>query len=131
MREERSQQREWLERNRESLKWRLTGPNFRNQFDSSVSEEKLEEYILDRQLLMENSALHCYLDESSIMKVTDLMFFDYETSHPNIIGLERDELRRYLEASGVWDKMLDDVDALQEDAKVVLAERRGGSSYSL
>ena len=52
-----SVQREWLEKNHKQFRWRLIGPNFRNRFDSSVSQSKLEEFIREKELLWENCSV--------------------------------------------------------------------------
>lgn len=113
-------------KNHENLEWRLVGPNFRNRFDSSVSEAKLEEYLRDRQLLWENCSAQCFLDDICILKVTDLMFFEYETNHPNLVGMEVDGIRSYLEGSGVWDEMREKLDQLMEQVEKELEARRNG-----
>lgn len=119
-------QRDWLERNHANLTWRLVGPNIRNRFDSNTSETKLEEYIRDREALWEKSTVQCFLDDACILKVTDMMFFEYNTSHPNLVGIEQESLRRYLEKSGVWDNMREQLDSLQELCEKELHARRTG-----
>jgi hypothetical protein len=126
-----SAQRTWLETNNERISGRLVGPNFRNRFDSSVSDPKLEEFLRERELLWQNCTMQCFLDDACIMKVTDMVFFEYETSHPNLLGIEQESLRRYLEGSGVWDKLREDLDALQDLCDRELEARRSGTESQL
>ncbi|MCI5066471.1 hypothetical protein MRY87_12175 [bacterium] len=122
-----SPQSEWLSKNHENLTWRLAGPNFRNRFDSNVSESKLEEYLRDRELLWEHCSAQCFLDDACILKVTDMMFFEYETTHPNLVGLEQEGLRRYLEGQGVWSNMRDQLDEMLDLCEKELHARRTGA----
>ncbi|MCB0333165.1 MAG: hypothetical protein KDD55_06670 [Bdellovibrionales bacterium] len=129
MRDQKSPQSAWLERVRETLKWRLIGPNFRNRFDSSVSDDKLNEYLDDRQLLLENCTLQCYLDDACVLKIKDLQFFNYESEHPNLVGIERDDLESFLKIEGILDQLEDDLDALQTKCQEELEERQGSGRF--
>ena len=126
-----STQRDWLVKNHENLEWRLVGPNVRNRFDSNVSDDKLEEYVRDRELLWENCSAQCFLDDACIFKITDMTFFEYETSHPNLLGLEQEGLRRYLEEHGVWDEMRNKLDPLMDLCEKELNARRTGTESPL
>ena len=129
MHDQKSAQGEWLERVKQSLRWKLVGPNFRNRFDSAVSDSNLENFLQDRQLLIENCTLQCYLDDACVLKVSDLQFFNYDTNHPNIVGIEREELEAFLKVEGVLTQLEDDLDELIRDCESELAERRGGGNF--
>ncbi len=129
VREQKSPQSQWLERVSTSLKWRLIGPNFRNRFDSAVSDDKLSDYLDDRHLLLENCTLQCYLDDACVIKISDLQFFNYESEHPNIVGIDREELESFLKIQGVLDQLEDDLDALQTQCQEELQERQGGGNF--
>ncbi|MCB0319390.1 MAG: hypothetical protein KDD60_00610 [Bdellovibrionales bacterium] len=119
-------QYKWLEKNHDNVEWRLVGPNFRNRFDSSVSESRLEEYVRDRELLWENCSAQCFLDDACIIRITDMTFFEYETNHPNLIGIEQEDVRRYLETQGVIEEMRKELDKMLDLCARELEARRNG-----
>lgn len=129
-----SPQRKWLEENRQSLEWRLVGPNLKNQYDLTVSDEKLEEYIENSSALTGICKVHACMGDTPVLMIIDLESLQFETDHPYINGLEIDELREHLEETGIWDQINDDFKAFREECRKELEERRsresgGGSKW--
>ena len=56
-----------------------------------------------------------------------MMFFEYETNHPNLVGVEQESLRSYLEGEGVWNQMRDSLDDLLDLCEKELHARRTGA----
>ena len=120
----------WLERNKGSIKWKLVGPNIQNPFDIAASTERLQEYIQDIGLLKEKCAVQAYMDDTTIINVSDLNVFTFATDHPNIVGLTREELQNFLEKSGTWKVLVADIKKVQELCKREVESREsGGPSF--
>ncbi|MCO6431959.1 MAG: hypothetical protein J5J00_13960 [Deltaproteobacteria bacterium] len=115
----------WLSANNSSIKWRLLGPNIANPFDSQAADSRLEEFVADRSALMEVCSIQALMDETAIVKISDLISFRFETEHPNLMDLSPEELKRFLETSGVWENISKEFKALQESCRAELARRRG------
>ena len=120
----------WLERNKASIKWKLVGPNIQNPFDIAASTERLMEYVQDPSLLKEKCSVQAYMDETTIITVSDLNVFTFSSDHPNILGLTREELQTFLEKSGTWKVLAGDLKKVQEQCKQEIASREvSNSSY--
>ncbi len=118
----------WLERNKNSIKWKLVGPNIQNPFDVAASTERLMEYVHDLTLLREKCSVQAYMDNTTIINVTDLNVFTFATDHPNLVGLTREDLQNFLEASGTWKSLHGDIKKVQDRCKEEIANREGGDS---
>ena len=55
-----------------------------------------------------------------------MTFFEYQTSHPNILGIEQEALRRYIDSNNVWDEMRLELEALSDLCARELQARRDG-----
>lgn len=119
-----SEQKKWLIRVHPSLKWKLDGPNVRNPFDANASVSKLEEYVMDRSALMSVCTAKAFMDETEILRITDLTDLKYETVHPNIINLERSALLEYLEQHGVWELISKEINKFQQQCQDELRARQ-------
>lgn len=123
-----SSQTKFLESNKNSIEWRFVGPNLSNCFDSSVSNEKLESYSHDKYALMDVCQIRAVMDETIIIKITNLGELDFETDHPSVQGIEKDELRNFLLDSGIWDEMSEEFVKMQEACGEELENRLSGNS---
>lgn len=123
-----SQQRQWLNRVNPSITWRLVGPNLKNPFDSTVNESALEGFLSDNSLLMESCTVQAHMDDTEILRITDLTDLKFQTVHPNILDIEREELRLYLEEFGVWEFVNEEFKKLLAQVQDELDNRRGGGS---
>ena len=124
MNERRAPEYTWLEKSHPNIKWRLIGPNIRNPFDSLTTDLKLESYTSDRYALMEVCQVMAIMDESTILKITDLDSLQFLTEHPNLVSLQREDLDAYLKTSGVWDKISADFNELQKECRRELDARK-------
>jgi len=114
MNAESSEQREWLTRVHETLKWTVAGPNIKNPFDAESSDEALISYVNDRSALMSVTVVKAIMDETEIIKITDLAALDFETVHPNLVNIERADLQGYLDEFGVWDIINNEIESFQQ-----------------
>ena len=121
-----SRERDWLEKMHTALKWSLVGPNIRNPFDSHVTPEKIEEYSNDRSALMEVCQAQAVMDDTSIIKITDLTNLKFETLHPNLMSLAVDDLNNYLTEKGIWNFIVQELKRMQKECQTELARRSAG-----
>lgn len=117
----------WLQKNQANIKWKLVGPNIQNPFDVAASTERLQEYVYDINLLKENCSVQAYMDDTTIIKITDLNFFEFSSEHPNLNGLAREELQRFLESSGTWKIIQAEIRKVQDSCKAEIAARDSGT----
>ncbi|NMC61645.1 MAG: hypothetical protein GYA55_00605 [SAR324 cluster bacterium] len=115
----------WLQKAQPNIRWRLVGPNIKNPFDSLATEQRLEEYVGDKFALMEVCQVLAIMDESTILKITDLDALQFTTEHPNLVSLSREDLEAFLKTSGVWDKLIAEFSALQKACSEELKTRSG------
>ncbi|MCB0352815.1 MAG: hypothetical protein KDD64_04795 [Bdellovibrionales bacterium] len=128
MREEAaSSQLEWLRKNNDSLKWRLIGPNIKNRFDSSVSVDKLEEFLRDRHLLAESCSFAACMDDVEVLRVMDLYRFDGRTEHPYLVGIQQEDIQRFLRETGLDLKITEEIDELLGKIEDEINDRQGSS----
>lgn len=120
---------QWLQKNQANIKWKLVGPNIQNPFDMAASTEKLREYVMDRSLLLERCSVHAHMDETTIMRITDLNTFAFASEHPNLMGLSSEDLQRFLEASGTWKSLQEGVINIQKACEGEIKSREGAVSY--
>ena len=118
---------QWLIQTHPVLRWRLIGPNIKNPFDSTASDQKLEGYVSDKSVLMEACQVHCLMDDTMVIKITDLTLMKYESEHPNLNNMTADDLDGYLKETGVWKTIDADFKKLQQACEDELAVRKGGS----
>lgn len=124
MRDNSSPQKKWLDRVHSQVKWRIDGPNLRNPFDVSASDSKLQEYVLDRLSLMAACTAKAFMDETEIIRITDLDEMKFESVHPNVVNIERQELIDYLKASGTWKFLNTEIDKLQKSCQTEIDSRQ-------
>jgi len=125
-----STQLKWLNSNHGAIEWRLVGPNIRNRFDSNVTPERLEDYVRDRTALMQECSLQALMDETLILKVTDLSALTFETIHPNLVGIEVQDLQSFFSTHSILEKMTNDFKALQSACEQELKNREADSGSS-
>jgi hypothetical protein len=125
MKNTQSEQQKWLLRVHPNLKWRLDGPNVKNPFDTNATDSKLEEYIADRSLLMSVCSAKAFMDETEILKIVDLADMKFETVHPNLVNLDRDDLVDYLRSQGVWKLLEKEIERVQQQCREELGVRQG------
>lgn len=113
----------WLEKNHSVIRWRVIGPNVRNPFDSASSDQKLETYASDRSTLMEACQVQAAMDDTILIKITDLSVFKFSTEHPYLVDLSREDLRRYLDKSGIAKMIQDELSKLQQACRDELKNR--------
>lgn len=118
-----SEQREWLTRVHDSLKWTVAGPNIKNPFDAESSDSALISYANDRSALMSVTVVKAIMDETEIIKITDLSALDFETVHPNLVSIERTELQGYLDEFGVWDTINEEIEKFQNACRDEVSNR--------
>ena len=115
----------WLAANNSAIKWRLIGPNISNPFDSQAADSRLDDYANDRSALMSVCSIQALMDETVLVKINDLISFDFDTEHPNLVDLTPEELKKFLESSGTWDTITNDFKKLQQSCRDELDRRRG------
>lgn len=120
---------QWLEKVHSSVRWRLVTPNIHNPFDSASSNQKLEEYASDRTSLTAVCQVHADMDDTTILRITDFDLMQFDTEHPNLVGLTREDLQRYLQKSGVRDFVLKELAKFQQACKEEVKNRSKESSY--
>lgn len=124
-----SQQLQWLVKNHPSIRWRLIGPNIKNPFDSTASDQKLEAYANDKSILMEACQVHGLMDDTLVLKITDLTILKFDTEHPNLNNLSGDDLDSYLKQAGVWKIIDQEFKKLQQSCEEELEVRKGGGAF--
>jgi hypothetical protein len=114
---------DWLKTNQTVIKWRLIGPAINNPFDSQAANDRLEAYATDRSALMEVCSVQALMDDTVLLKISDLISMKFETEHPKLVELDRDTLKRYLESTGVWDDIGNQFKKFQSACKDELTNR--------
>ena len=126
MKDNSSPQKKWLDRVHPQVKWRIDGPNLKNPFDSSASDAKLEEYSRDRYSLMAACTAKAFMDETEILRINNLDELLFDSVHPNVVNIDRQELMEYLKVSGTWKYLNSELDKLQKACKSELEARQAG-----
>lgn len=114
----------WLEENSKSIEWKLIGPNLKNQFDLNVSGEKLQEYADDAEALKRVCKVQAIMGDTPVLSIIELNKLQCETDHPYLNGILAEDLRNYLDDSGIWDQISADFRELQESCRLELVERK-------
>ena len=114
----------WLLKEHSVLRWRLIGPDFRNPFDAGSSDEKLQEYAGDRSALLSACRAQAYLDDSMVLQITDLSTLEFDSVHPNLVTLQRQDLESYLKTSGVWDHFIREFAKIRQACVDTINERQ-------
>lgn len=117
----------WLQKNHANIKWKLVGPNIQNPFDVAASTSRLQEYVHDLNALKENCSVQAYMDDTTIIKITDLSFFEFSSEHPNLNGLGREELQTFLESSGTWKTIQAELRKVQDNCRAEINSRESGN----
>jgi len=121
-----SNQKKWLLKMHPAIVWRIDGPNVSNPFDSTSSDEKLEEYLSDRATLLSACKAKAYMDETEILRIINLAELKFETVHPNVVNIDELDLMEYLKEQGVWLFLSKEIDRVRELCREELGRRRGG-----
>ena len=120
-----SEERKWLERVGDNIKWRIDGPDIKNPFDASINEARLEDLISDKSMLLESCEAVAVMDETEILRITDLSSLRCKSEHPNLVNISPDQLDAYLKDKGVWNVIEDKLEEFRKECQFELEKRRG------
>jgi len=120
---------QWIIKNQSVLRWKLIGPNIGNPFDSAASDDRLEEYVNDKSILMEACQVNALMDDTIVIKITDLTIMKFQTDHPNLQNLSQTDLEAAMKQAGVWSTIDAEFKKLQDACARELDQRKGGGGF--
>ncbi len=124
--EENSNEPNWLSRMHSLLQWKFSAPEPNNPFKPPMSDKVLKELSEERPVLARYMKLRGFLDGDEIITFTDMSTLKLDTEHPNIKLMPKNEVKKYLETSGLMQRFEDEMTAVQAAFKEELDRRKRG-----
>lgn len=124
--EEQSNEPNWLSRMHSLLQWKFTAPEPNNPFKPPMSDKVLKELSEEKPVLAKYMRLRGFLDGDEIITFTDMSSLKLETEHPHIKLMPKGEIKKYLEGSGLLQKLDEEMTVIQASFKEELDRRRRG-----
>lgn len=122
-----TEEQNWLMRMHSFLQWKLVCPELNNPYERKFSEKAIKELSEDLEVLKRYSKIRGLMDGEEIICISDLTKFEISTEHPSLSKLHRNEVKGYLETSGVLKDLEAELRETQSSYKQAL---KGGSSDS-
>lgn len=114
----------WLERMHPLLQWQIIAPRPDNPYGNPLSDAVLKELTEDKLALMKRVGLRCLFDGEEVLNIKNLVSLNYETTHPNLTTMKKSECEWYLIEYGIVDMIEREINAIQENFRAILEERK-------
>ncbi len=105
----------WLERMHPFLVWKVVSPEFNNPFGEPMSTKVLIEFATKKDILLRHIELKGTVDGEEIIVLKNITrSIDVVTNHPAVSSMKKAEIKAYIDTSGVFEKIEDEIKIVQQ-----------------